>query len=208
MEGDFCPKKVTMVEQILQELERKGYSRILSVVDRPALESINRFFDENKARFEAARVGDSTNKQRMENIRGDFTLWIDPLNPPEEFGLLVSVLDSIKEKVNERFFLGLKQYESHLAYYPPGTFYKKHLDRHEKESTRRLTFIFYLNSEWKDEYGGELVLYDKKGEILETFFPLPGSMITFISDEFPHEVKAAVRERRSFTGWMHTRILY
>jgi hypothetical protein len=29
-----------------------------------------------------------------------------------------------------------------------------------------------------------------------------------MSDEFPHEVKAAQNERRSFTGWMHTKIIY
>jgi SM-20-related protein len=76
------------------------------------------------------------------------------------------------------------------------------------ESSRRLSFIFYLNEVWDKNDGGELVIYNKAGEVLDTLLPMPGSFITFLSDEFPHEVRPSLKERRSFTGWMHTKIIY
>lgn len=197
-----------MVEKILQELELKGYCYIPSLLASDAVKEINDFFENQKSDFHAAKVGTTAHKERVESIRGDFTLWLDPLSPVEPFLEIFSLLDKLKKSVNENFFLGLKQFECHLAYYPEGTFYQKHLDCFEKDSSRRLSFIFYLNQEWKEEDGGEIVIYDKKGNILNSFFPMPGSFITFLSEEFPHEVKSSRRERRSLTGWMHNKIIY
>jgi SM-20-related protein len=197
-----------MLDQILRELESKGYCYIPKLVDDDSLHDINNFFDLNKDHFDAAKVGPKDKKQRVESIRGDFTYWIDPQRPQMPFASLFQFLQELKDAVNKHFFLGLKEFESHLAYYPPGTFYSKHLDRFASDSSRRLTFIYYLNQEWKKEDGGELVIYDKRGTVVETVYPMPGSFLTFLSDEFPHEVKAGKKERRSFTGWMHTKIIY
>lgn len=197
-----------MVDQILRELEREGYSFVQSLLSTEDLARMNTFFDSHKTQFQAAKVGSKDNRQRIESVRGDYTFWLDPMNPPAEFKKLFAFLNGLRDKINSRFYLGLQEYECHLAFYPPGTFYNKHLDRFEKNSSRRLSFIFYLNSEWSEENGGELVFYDQQGKIIRKFYPMPGSFITFLSDEFPHEVKAGNKERRSFTGWMHTKIIY
>lgn len=197
-----------MVEQILRELEREGYSYVQGLLNQDELKRINTFFELHKGEFQPARVGSRDNRQRIESVRGDYTFWLDPIHPPEDFKQLFAFLNQLRDRINARFYLGLQEYECHLAYYPPGTFYNKHLDRFEKNSSRRLSFIFYLNDEWKDENGGELVLYDQQGNVIQKIFPMPGSFITFLSDEYPHEVKAGNKERRSFTGWMHTKIIY
>lgn len=193
-----------MLEQILREIERNGFALIPKLVSEADLAEMNRFFEDHRREFKPAMVGPKENRQRVEAVRGDYTFWIDPVDPVAPFNKLVSFLDDLKKAVNEKFYLGLQQYECHLAYYPPGTFYKKHLDKHETNSTRSLSFVFYLNQ----ASGGELVLYNKNNEVIKIVSPEAGSFICFMSDEFPHEVKPASSERRSFTGWMHTKIIY
>lgn len=197
-----------MVDQILQELELKGYSYLPALVKPHELKIMADFFEEKKAEFKPAMVGPTQSKQRRLEIRGDNTFWIDPLNPPVPFVSLIRFLNNLKSEINEKFYLGLREFECHLAFYPPGTFYKKHLDRFESSGTRSLSFVFYLNEHWGNDDGGELVIYNLENEILAEVKPLPGSFICFISEEFPHEVKSAKIERRSFTGWMHTKTLY
>lgn len=193
-----------MVDQILREIERNGYALVSNLIPAEDLKAMNLFFEEHRREFVPAMVGSRDNKQRVESVRGDYTYWIDALAPVKPFDTLVKFLNELREQVNQKFFLGLQQFECHLAYYPPGTFYKKHLDRHESNSTRSLSFVFYLN----ETSGGELVLYNKNNEVIKIVSPEPGTFICFMSDEFPHEVKPSNRERRSFTGWMHTKIIY
>lgn len=202
------PEREEMIDRILRELEKEGYAHISGLLGSDELSAINRFFEENRLEFEAARIGSLDNKQRLESVRGDYTFWLDPLEPSEPFLYLFRFLDELKEKLNARFFLGLQEYECHLAYYPPGTFYKKHLDRFEKNGSRKISFIFYLNQSWNEDDGGELILYDQQNNVVEKVYPMPGSFVCFLSDEYPHEVKPARKERRSLTGWIHTKIIY
>ncbi len=195
-------------EKIIQELEQKGYSYVSKILDDKSLESINAYFQEKKSEFQASKVGIQGHQGRIESIRGDFTLWLDPLKPEAPFVDIILFLNSLKENVNAKLFLGLKEYECHLAFYPPGSNYQKHLDCFQTDSSRRLSFVFYLNLEWEETNKGEIVIYDKNDFVIESFYPLPGSFLCFISDEFPHEVRSSSKERRSLTGWMHNKIIY
>lgn len=197
-----------MIDKILLDLENEGITCVPNLLDEKDLEMVRHFFELKKIDFNPAKVGLENKKQRVESIRGDFSYWLDPLSPPIELLPLFKILDNLRQSVNARFYLGLQDYECHLAYYPEGTFYQKHLDRFEKDSSRKLTFIIYLNQIWLPEFGGELVVYNKDGSIKSTYLPLPGTFICFLSEEFPHEVTIATQERRSFTGWMHTKKIY
>lgn len=193
-----------MIDQIVQDIEKQGWSYIPGAISPERLSELEVLFGRD---FTPARVGHQTDRQRVESIRGDFIHWLDPLSPPQELADEIEFLNKLKQEVNQRFFLGLKDFECHLAKYPPGSFYKKHLDRFAKDSSRSLTFIYYLHQEWNKEDGGELILYNQDGEVLQTILPAPGSLVCFLAEDFPHEVKTSFRERRSFTGWMHTKIL-
>ena len=196
------------LDRILQGLEQEGFFLLEGALSVSDLERIDTFFTTHRESFQPAKIGSKENRLRDESVRGDYTYWIDSLNPPVAFAPVINFLEDLRKEVNRKFYLGVQQFECHLAYYPSGTFYQTHYDTFEKDSSRRLSFIFYLNSHWEDEWGGELILYEKEGKILKRILPRPGSFICFLSSEFPHEVRPATKERRSFTGWMHRKIIY
>jgi len=98
--------------------------------------------------------------------------------------------------------MGLFSFESHLAHYGNGDFYKRHYDAFQNQRSRVLSMVVYLNQSWGPDDGGELVLYredvDQEG-IRVT--PLMGTVVLFLSEEFPHAVLPAKRDRYSIAGW-------
>lgn len=196
-----------IIDQLVSNLREKSLFVAPEFISEEDLKEISQFFEINRNDFQEAKVG-KVNRERREDIRGDYTFWMDPDRPHKAFLNITTFLDDLKRSLNQNLFLGLKEYEYHLAYYPPNTFYKTHLDRFEIDSSRTITFIFYLHEKWQKGDGGELVIYDKQGKLLEVVEPTPGKGVIFLSDEFPHEVKTSFQERRSLTGWMHTKIIY
>lgn len=192
------------MENFFDDIDQKGWSVIPNFLNQKKMIEINTFFDEHLSEFKAAKVGGNNDQQRIEAIRGDYTFWLDSLSPPEGFQDIFNFLETLKDQLNQRFYLGIKQYECHLARFPEGTFYKRHLDRFEKDSSRVFSFIFYLNQ----SAGGDLILYDKNGKVLDTIVPIAGTFVGFMSEDFPHEVRLTQKERRSLTGWMHSKIIY
>lgn len=152
-------------------------------------------------RFTPAKIGQGQNLQQLGDIRGDETWWFDLHNPPQELLPILKRVDALKTEINRTLFLGLKDWEVHLASYPAGAGYKKHLDRHQKQSSRKLSLVLYLNENWQKADGGELVIYNHAGEELTRVSPEGGTLVLFLSEDFPHEVRPATRERRSLTGW-------
>ena len=62
--------------------------------------------------------------------------------------------------------------------------------------------VAYLNPDWSEEDGGELVLYPEKGEQGELrVTPAHGTFVLFLSEDFEHEVLPARRDRLSIAGW-------
>nr|MDA3806771.1 2OG-Fe(II) oxygenase [Thiomicrorhabdus sp.] len=108
----------------------------------------------------------------------------------------------IQFQLNRALFLGLLEYESHFALYKEGGFYKKHLDSFRGHANRVVTTVLYLNPNWQDEWGGELVIYNEKStEKLATITPQMGKLVIFMSEEIPHEVLPTKQPRVSVTGW-------
>lgn len=197
-----------MLDQIVRDIGDVGYSFIPELIDQALLEKISIFFKDHKKAFQPAQIGSQGQKQRIDSVRGDFTYWIDAHSPPEIFSSIFELINELKNKLNLTHYLGLRDYETHLAYYPEGSFYRKHLDCFENNSTRKISFIFYLNQFWSKDDGGELILYDRSGIEIKKYLPLPGSFVCFLSDQFPHEVRPAKNERRSLTGWVHNKTIY
>lgn len=196
------------VDKLISLIQEKGYFNFPNFIPEKEIDQINIFFDLKKEEFLPAKIGKGPESKREENIRGDYSFWIDPLDPPAPLQKCMLILEELKEHLNKGLFLGLKQYECHLALYPKGSFYKKHLDKFQSKSSRVFTFIFYLNQNWHSGLGGELLIYDKNQNLLERIEPRAGSFVGFLSEDFPHEVLAAKEERRSFTGWIHSKIIY
>ena len=97
--------------------------------------------------------------------------------------------------------MGLFHYESHYAVYEPGTFYKKHVDALKGSQNRILTTVFFLNTNWQEKDGGQLVIYDEFEQPFDVVSPKMGTLVIFLSERFPHEVKATFKTRNSIAGW-------
>ena len=150
-----------------------------------------------------ARIGHLGSLQDNKNIRGDLTVWLDPEMgaPIAEY---MAKMDAIRLELNREFYLGLQNFETHFSRYPSGTFYKKHTDNPRSQNRRKITSVLYLNEDWKEGDGGELVVYDKDDNIVLTLAPLAGRIILFKADDFPHEVLPTIQTRESITGWFLT----
>lgn len=100
--------------------------------------------------------------------------------------------------------LDLETFEGHLAIYPPGTFYHKHIDRFHADDRRALTCVLYLNADWDETDGGQLRLYLDDERYFD-ILPEAGTLVAFLSDRIWHEVLPTLRDRMSITGWFRTR---
>ena len=153
--------------------------------------------------FRAAAVGRNADRLRDTTIRGDTIHWLEPdtLIPAQQAYL--AFLETLRLQLNKQFMLGLFAAECHYAHYLAGSFYKKHLDRHQGSRERVISVICYLNDDWQAQDGGQLRLYlDDKTQDVQ---PLAGTLVCFFSDRIPHEVLAVKRERFSLTGWLRVR---
>lgn len=138
-----------------------------------------------------------------EGIRGDQIQWLE-LGQSALCDRYLAVMDELRQSLNCALFLGLEDFECHFALYPPGAFYKQHLDRFHDDDRRCVTAVLYLNPDWQPADGGALRMYLKDGESLD-FPPLAGHMVIFLSGDFPHEVLETHTERLALTGWFRRR---
>jgi SM-20-related protein len=154
--------------------------------------------------FTDAGVGRSGRHQINQLVRGDRVRWVDekPTAPLEI--RLMDLMAGVRQKLNQELFAGLVDFEGHFAIYPPGGFYHRHVDSFRDDDSRVITFILYLNQDWRSDDGGQLRVYHHDGSVLD-IDPESGSVVMFKSRDFPHEVLTARRERRSFTGWFRVR---
>jgi SM-20-related protein len=147
--------------------------------------------------FHAAAVGRGVEQQRNRFVRRDRIHWMDESDPA--LAPWCAWTESLRVELNRRLFLGLFSFESHLARYRPGDFYRTHVDAFRGEANRVVSLVCYLNEDWKEGDGGELVLYTDAGPL--TVQPTYRTVVLFLSEEIPHEVKPAQRDRHSVTGW-------
>jgi SM-20-related protein len=147
-------------------------------------------------------------------IRGDSIYWLNEDEATAAQQSYFEQMESLRLNLNRHLYLGLFGLESHLAVYPEGGFYKKHLDcfasQNPQKPQRKISCIVYLNHDWHMQDGGQLKLYlnetdesDKYKSILIS--PLAGRAVIFLSDTFYHEVMPTYKERISLTGWFLSR---
>lgn len=190
-----------LLDDIAGALQRPGYCILDNCIPHGLADRLR---EELQTGFcsllQPAGVGRGGGFQRNQDIRRDKIHWLEPVTPAvTEF---LSWMDRLRTGLNQRLFLGLVDFECHFAVYGPGDFYQKHLDAFRGARGRRVSTVFYLNSDWATVDAGELVLYDEAGEqILEQVAPKNGRLVIFLSEEFPHEVRPANRQRFSIAGW-------
>ncbi len=193
------------LESRLEILASKGYVVLESVLPDAVISQLlqDARLSYQEGHFRPGRVGRGAKKARHLSVRGDQIHWIaDWSNPPLD--KVESLFEAIQDQLRSFLFLPIKRFESHFAFYPQGTHYQRHKDRHKWNPSRLISCVIYL-SPWPDQGGGELVLYpSQKDPVL--IEPRAGSMILFLS-ELEHEVRPTQAERWSLTAWFRDDLL-
>ena len=158
--------------------------------------------------FKQAGVGRGETLQVRSEIRLDEVMWLQHDNESAEQQIYLTLLETLRLAMNQRFFLGLFDYEGHFAVYPEGAFYKSHLDCHAGKSDRIVTTILNLNENWLPGDGGELKLWttpEGRDGAFVLIEPRIGTLVCFLAADFWHEVLPTQKTRMSITGWFRQR---
>ncbi len=154
-------------------------------------------------KIKTAGIGKANQYVQNIAIRGDSIAWLSSDETRAISTLFFEKFEQLIQHLNRRFYLGINTYEAHLACYPIGSFYQKHLDVFKTNSDRKVTFILYLNENWKKGDGGELRIRASSTQQIE---PLAGRLVLFYSDAIEHEVLITHQPRYSLTGWFKSSI--
>lgn len=187
--------------QWVDQLSEKGYVIIDNFVTYEDYLLIRNFFLaklESEA-FKKAGIGTSGDFTVINDLRGDFIYWLER-SRDKELNVAFDVVEELVFVLNRYCYLSLSGYEFHLAHYPAGAGYQRHLDQFKGRNNRMISCVLYLNKDWVPEQGGELKIYLPEGELLVE--PLAGRMVLFKSAEIEHEVMATTANRYSLTGWL------
>ena len=185
-------------DTLSRELETRGYVVIPEGLPQIVAEELLRYVDSVDASdFHRAGIGRGADEHTNRFVRRDRIHWLHESRP--ELAEWRRFTDALRTQLNRQLFLGLFSFESHLARYSPGDFYKKHYDAFRGEANRVVSLVCYLNAGWAPADGGELRLYTDAMTV--TVPPEYRSLVLFLTEEMLHEVLPAHRERWSVTGW-------
>ena len=191
-----------LYDRIADALAGPGYIRLGYVVPEDIYAHLIRRSRQLKrcGAYRRAGVGRDREYRLSGKVRGDGIHWLRR-DQWLEAGYL-DWMETMRLELNRRLFLGLFDYEAHFALYRPGAFYRRHLDAFRGQSNRRVSTVLYLNSDWSEHDGGELLIYPEHGDsAIERVLPNHGVMLVFLSEQVPHEVLPARRDRFSIAGW-------
>ncbi len=150
--------------------------------------------------FQKAGIGRNVGYTVNQLIRTDEISWID--GTTEAGTAWIEWSTSLQAYLNARLFLGLFSFESHFARYMKGDFYRKHQDSFSGQNNRILSLVLYLNKGWLEGDAGELLLFVGKGNgTVIKVPPVFGTLVAFLSEDFPHEVAITNSDRVSIAGW-------
>lgn len=198
------------MECLLEGMDRNGWVVVPGFL---AADDSRRLRDEcevacENGGFRPAGVGRGKDLKIREDIRRDQVMWLTPGESSAEQEGYLARLEILRLALNQRFFLGLFEFEGHFAIYQEGAFYTAHLDRHAGTTDRIVTAILYLNEDWQPEDGGELKIWTTPGRKdgpFELIEPRMGTLVCFLAGDFWHEVMPARKTRMSITGWFRQR---
>ncbi len=197
------PPPFDPLARITDDIAEQGYAicpDFLPTSSVQALQVMGAAYERADA-LEAAGIGRAQDFQTNRFVRQDRIHWLSRDNPAAR--LFLDPMAELQQTLNRSLFMGLFDYEAHLAMYPAGAFYKKHLDAFRGRTNRRLSTVLYLNFDWRAHQGGELRCFDPADNetVLFDLLPQAGTLLVFESERFWHEVLPAQRKRYSIAGW-------
>ena len=191
-----------LFDTIASDLRLDGYSIQTNALPKSLVDALREaLLTFQPEHFKRAGVGRAQQHMADSTIRRDAISWIESNSGAQ--GQWLDFAAQLQRHLNRALMLGLFSFESHFAHYAPGAFYKTHVDAFKGQANRMLSVVLYLNEDWVDGNGGEMVLYSdsQPTQTLHRVKPEPGTLVVFLSEEFPHEVLPANRDRYSIAGW-------
>jgi SM-20-related protein len=156
-----------------------------------------------EGKFQTAGIGRGAAYALQTEIRRDEIFWFEPTQLLQAQSALWNRLEDLRNKLNQELFLNIATLEGHFAIYPPGGFYRRHVDRFRSDDARVISIVIYLNESWEPGDGGELeVFFQNTARKVE---PRAGTLVCFRSECIEHEVHEAKVKRVSFAGWFRHR---
>ncbi|MCC1497611.1 2OG-Fe(II) oxygenase [Alcanivorax sp. 1008] len=190
-------------QRIVEGLLTCGFAAEPGYVSPALVRALRREVRQRDARgqFSEAAVGRHNLQQQNEFIRRDRTFWLDGSTLAQL--RLLDELEQLRIEINRSLFLGLFDLEAHFALYPPGGFYRRHLDAFRGDNPRVVSVVVYLNPRWQQSHGGCLRVWPDVDAVtpLLDVAPRAGTLVCFLSERIPHEVLAAHADRISIAGW-------
>jgi SM-20-related protein len=187
-----------LYEKITNALVHNGYIIIEKSLQSKLSNSLYTLAKDESS-YHQSGISNKTNLHINTSKRSDKTKWIDEDGGTQSEYL--AFMQGLQSYLNRSLYLGIFFYESHFALYEKGDFYEKHLDSFKGSKNRIVTTVYYLNEDWNEEDAGELIIYDKNNNILQTVKPKNNTLVIFMSEDFPHEVLKANKKRYSIAGW-------
>lgn len=147
-----------------------------------------------------AGIGNSEKLSYDGAIRSDSIYWLDKKNNNTFENEFFTQIEAFILYLNQSCYAGITGYEFHYSFYESGDFYLKHLDQFKNNPSRKYSMISYLNSNWQESDGGELLIHQLDNN--QKISPTQGKTVFFKSDELVHEVLVTQNTRMSITGWL------
>jgi SM-20-related protein len=160
----------------------------------------NLFALNNASRLAQAGIGNSEKLSYDGAIRSDSIYWLDKKNNNAFENEFFLQIEAFINYLNESCYAGITGYEFHYSLYEAGDFYLKHLDQFKNNPSRKYSMISYLNSDWQESDGGELLIHQLDNN--QKISPTQGKTVFFKSNELVHEVLVTQNTRMSITGWL------
>ena len=147
-----------------------------------------------------AGTGNSEAVAYDSSVRSDSIYWLDKKHNNEFENEFFAQIEAFIIYLNQTCYAGITGYEFHYSLYESGDFYLKHLDQFKNNPSRKYSMISYLNSNWDESDGGELLIHQTNNN--QKIAPTQGKTVFFKSDELVHEVLVTQKTRMSITGWL------
>lgn len=151
-------------------------------------------------KLKEAGTGNNVLVSHDKAVRSDLIYWLDRSHNNEYENDFFDQIDDFVKYLNRSCFAGINGYEFHYSLYEVGSFYQKHLDQFNNNPSRKYSMISYLNDDWQESDGGQLMIYQNYNN--KKVSPTQGKTVFFKSNELQHEVLVTQKQRLSITGWL------
>lgn len=148
----------------------------------------------------AAGTGNDKKLTHNALVRNDVIYWLDKKNNNVYENEFFAHIEAFIVFLNSNCYAGITGYEFHYSLYETGSFYRKHLDQFQDNTSRQFSMISYLNNNWQEKDGGELLIHQVGND--QKIAPTQGKTVFFKSNELVHEVLVTNERRMSVTGWL------